>query len=105
MPVQRAQLTLLVVAVGLAAFATSAAGPVLFVALVAPQIAQRLVRQAAPPLIASALTGGFIVLVSDIIAQRLLGDTTLPVGVVTGVLGAPCLLLLLARTNRSGSGG
>ena len=104
-PVQRARLILLLIAVGLAAFATAAAGPVLFVALVAPQIAQRLVRQAAPPLIASALTGGFIVLVSDVIAQRLLGDTTLPVGVVTGVLGAPCLLLLLARTNRSGSGG
>ncbi len=29
----------------------------------------------------------------------------LPVGIVTGVLGAPILLWLLIRANRAGSGG
>ncbi|MGP4019359.1 FecCD family ABC transporter permease [Saccharopolyspora sp. 5N708] len=99
--VQLAQLALLVTAVGLAAFATAAAGPVLFAALAAPQIAQRLCHQAAPPPIVSALTGSLIVTAADLTARQLLGDAELPVGVVTGAFGAAVLLWLLARTNRS----
>lgn len=104
-PVELARLTLLLIGVGLVAFATAAAGPVAFVALAAPQIAKRLAAQPAPPLFAAALTGAIVVLGSDLIAQVLLTDTRLPVGVVTGVLGAPFLLWLLARANRAGSGG
>ncbi|MBC6461248.1 FecCD family ABC transporter permease [Actinomadura sp. HBU206391] len=104
-PVQRARLALLLTGVGLVAFGTAAAGPIAFVALVAPQIALRLARTAWPPLTASALTGALIVLVSDLIGRRLITDMELPVGVVTGVLGAPFLLWLLARANRTGSGG
>ncbi|WP_329110335.1 iron chelate uptake ABC transporter family permease subunit [Micromonospora sp. NBC_01699] len=104
-PVARAQLALLVTAVGLAAFGTAAAGPILFVALVAPQIAQRLAGTAAPPPVVSTLTGSLIVLTGDLIARHVLPDDHLPVGVVTGVLGAPVLLWLLARANRTGSGG
>ncbi|GAA3312293.1 iron chelate uptake ABC transporter family permease subunit [Nonomuraea dietziae] len=77
----------------------------LFVALAAPQIAQRTARAGSPPLTASALTGSTIVLVGDLISQRLLADSVLPVGVVTGVLGAPFLLWQLARANRTGTGG
>nr|BFE84465.1 hypothetical protein GCM10020093_070660 [Planobispora longispora] len=40
-------------------------------------------------------------LVSDLISQRLLTDMVLPVGVVTGVLGAPFLLWQLARAERA----
>ena len=105
MPVQRDRLALLLTGVGLIAFGTAAAGPIAFVALAAPQIALRLTRTAWPPLVASALTGSLAVLVGDLLAQRLLPDGELPVGVVTGVLGAPFLLWLLARGNRSGSGG
>ncbi|TDC67781.1 iron ABC transporter permease, partial [Streptomyces hainanensis] len=104
-PVQPARLALLFTGVGLVAFATAAAGPVAFVALAAPQIAQRLARTAWPPLVASGLTGALVVLAADLMARRLLGDVELPVGVVTGVLGAPFLLWLLARANRAGQGG
>lgn len=100
-PVQLTRLALLLTSVGLAAFATAAAGPVMFVALAAPQIAQRLCRLPAPPLVASALAGAFIVVGSDIVARQLLSDTELPVGVVTGAFGAPFLLWLLARANRA----
>ena len=41
-------------------------------------------------------------LVSDLIARRLFAPTELPVGVITGVVGAPYLLWLLARSNRAG---
>jgi iron complex transport system permease protein len=104
-PVQVARLAMLLAGVGLVAFATAAAGPVTFVALASPQIALRLARTAAPPLVASALTGSLVVLAGDLVARELLPDTELPVGVVTGVLGAPFLLWLLVRANRVGSGG
>ncbi|MFF7577097.1 FecCD family ABC transporter permease [Streptomyces sp. NPDC008061] len=103
--VQPVRLGVLLAGVGLVAFATAAAGPVAFVALAAPQIAQRLAGTAWPPPVASGLTGALAVLASDLIARKLISDTELPVGIVTGVLGAPVLLWLLVRANRAGSGG
>ncbi|MFI5956131.1 FecCD family ABC transporter permease [Cryptosporangium sp. NPDC051539] len=104
-PVGAVRFALLLVASGLAAFATSAAGPILFVALVGPQIAQRVAGTPTPPLIGSALTGSVLVLGADLVSRHVLVDVHLPVGVVTGILGAPVLLWLLTRANRSGSGG
>ncbi|MGW4425090.1 FecCD family ABC transporter permease [Streptosporangium sp. NPDC004631] len=103
--VQPVRFALLLTGVGLVAFGTAAAGPVAFVALAAPQIAQRLAGTAWPPPIASGLTGALIVLAGDLIARELISGTELPVGIVTGVLGTPVLLWLLIRTNRAGSGG
>jgi iron-siderophore transport system permease protein len=103
--VEGTRLALIVVAVLLAAVATAAAGPIGFVAFVAPPIARRLTRSPGPALVASALIGALVIAVSDLVAQHALGHTQLPVGVVTGVIGAPYLMLLLARTNRIGSGG
>ena len=103
-PVQRARLALLVAGVGLVAFATAAAGPIAFVSLVAPQIAVRLTGRPTPPLITSALTGALVVLGGDLLARTLVPAYQLPVGVVTGAIGAPFLLWLLARANRVGSG-
>ncbi|MFC4120957.1 FecCD family ABC transporter permease [Nonomuraea zeae] len=100
-PVGAARLTLLITGVGLVAFGTAAAGPVAFVALAAPQIAQRLARTAWPPPLASGLAGAFIVLAADLVARLLIPDVELPVGVVTGALGAPLLLWLLARARRA----
>ena len=103
--VESSRLGLIVIAVLLAAVATAAAGPIGFVAFVAAPIARRLTRSPGPAMIASALLGALVVSVSDLIAQHAFGDTQLPVGVVTGVVGAPYLMFLLARTNRVGSGG
>ncbi|MFI7059487.1 FecCD family ABC transporter permease [Kribbella sp. NPDC050124] len=103
--VELPRLGLIVIAVLLAAVATAAAGPIGFVAFVAPPIARRLTRSPGPAMIASALLGALVVSLSDLIAQHAFGDTQLPVGVVTGVVGAPYLMFLLARANRVGSGG
>lgn len=104
-PVQPVRLTLMLIGVGLIAFGTAAAGPVAFVALAAPQIAQRLAGTAYPTPVASGLTGALVVLGSDLIAREAIPGTELPVGIVTGVIGAPVLLWLLIRANRAGSGG
>ncbi|MCZ4498294.1 MAG: Iron transporter [Marmoricola sp.] len=99
---QVAQAGVLLVAVCLAAFAVSAAGPIDFVAFVVPQIALRLVGGSRPPLVTSALLGSLLVLVSDTIARAYL-PYELPVGVVTAMIGAPYLIWLLLRTNRKAS--
>lgn len=103
--VQPVRLATLLAGVGLIAFGTATAGPVAFVALAAPQVAQRLARTAWPPPVAAGLTGGLMVVAADLIAREVIPGTELPVGVVTGVLGAPVLLWLLVRANRVGSGG
>ena len=103
--VESSRLGLIVIADLLAAVATAAAGPIGFVAFVAPPIARRLTRSPGPAMIASGLLGALVVALSDLVAQHAFGDTQLPVGVVTGVVGAPYLMLLLARANRVGSAG
>ncbi|WP_328841109.1 FecCD family ABC transporter permease [Streptomyces europaeiscabiei] len=99
------RVAVLLISVGLVAFGTATAGPVAFVALAAPQVAQRLAGTPFPPPVAAGLTGAVMVLVSDLAARKIIPDTELPVGIVTGVLGAPVLLWLLIRANRAGSGG
>ncbi|MFC6083096.1 FecCD family ABC transporter permease [Sphaerisporangium aureirubrum] len=103
--VQPTRLALLLAGVGLVGFGVAAAGPVAFVALAAPQIAQRLAGTAWPPPLAAGLTGGLVVLAADLATRTLIPGTEVPVGIVTGVLGAPVLLWLLIRANRAGSGG
>jgi iron complex transport system permease protein len=102
--VEPARAGLMACAVVLVSVATASAGPVAFLALVAPQIARRLVRAPGATLVPSALTGAALLVWSDLIAQRIFAPTELPVGVVTGVIGAPYLLYLLARANRMGTG-
>jgi iron complex transport system permease protein len=103
--VQRTRFALLVCAVALAGTATAAAGPIAFVALLAAPIGRRLARDGGPALVPSALTGAVIVTAADFAAQHAPGLPQVPVGVLTGAIGAPYLLFLLARMNRGGHGG
>ncbi|MFJ3925218.1 FecCD family ABC transporter permease [Streptomyces sp. NPDC090022] len=89
---------LLLCAVLLAGVAVSAAGPVPFVALVAPQVAMRLVRCPTPPVVASGLVGAVLLTGADLLARTAL-PVTLPVGVVTAAIGGPFLVHLLVRAN------
>ena len=93
----RAKVLLLLTAVGLTAGAVATAGPVAFVALMAAPIARRLVGNGRVALGAVAAVGAVITLASDLLAQFAIPGNALPVGVVTGVVGAPYLLWLLAR--------
>ncbi|WP_017582375.1 FecCD family ABC transporter permease [Nocardiopsis valliformis] len=99
--VDRTRLLAIVGAVGLIAFATAAAGPIAFVAFLSGPIAARLVGSDGSLLVPSALVGALLVLVADFCGQFAFG-TRFPVGVVTGVLGAPYLVYLIVRTNRVG---
>lgn len=95
------RLMLILGAVALLAFATAATGPIAFVAFMAGPIAARITGPGASLLLPSALVGAMLVLGGDLIGQFAFTGRY-PVGVITGVLGAPYLIYLLIRTNRSG---
>jgi len=99
--VERSRVIMIIAAVGLIAFATAAAGPIAFVAFLAGPIASRIVGPGVSLLVPAALVGALLVLVGDFAGQYAFG-TRFPVGVVTGVLGAPYLIYLIIRTNRAG---
>lgn len=101
---ERARFELLAVSVVLVALATAVAGPIAFVALVAGPIANRLLGPATGGVLAAALVGASVLLAANLVAVHLL-PTELPTGVVTGALGAPYLLWLVATTNKEGAGG
>lgn len=91
-------------ACGLAAFAVAAAGPITFVAFIAGPIARRLVRTGDAAIVPAALTGAVLLLAADLLARAGPWEAQLPVGVLTGILGAPYFVWLLVRTNKAGIG-
>ena len=96
---RRAQLLLVALAVAAVAVGVAVAGPVPFIALVAPQVARRLVRGPGIGLGTSALVGAVLLLAADLLAQHV-PPTALPVGVMTGLLGGVYLGWLLRRDGR-----
>ncbi|MFI6878207.1 FecCD family ABC transporter permease [Streptomyces sp. NPDC050400] len=100
--VERTRLLLLTASVFLTSAATAAAGPVVFVALTAPQIARRLTRSPGPNLMAATWLGATLLIVADLVSQRAFGADQLPVGVVTGVVGGVYLLWLLVTERKAG---
>lgn len=99
------KVALVLVAVTLAAMATAAAGPIGFVALVAPQIARRLLAERHTGLAPAAAIGALLVVSADLAARLLFAPMGMPVGILTAIIGAPVLLYLLARANRIGAAG
>lgn len=100
---ERVRLALVLIGIALAAVATAAAGPVAFVALTAAPIARRLLGGGSSAVLTSALAGAVLVAGSDVVAQHLLPlAQAVPVGVVTGAVGGPYLIWLLATHRRAG---
>ncbi|HAT8013523.1 iron-enterobactin ABC transporter permease [Citrobacter rodentium] len=98
--VERSRLLMMLVAVALTAAATALAGPISFIALVAPHIARRISGTARWGLTQSALCGGLLLLAADLGAQQLFMPYQLPVGVVTVSLGGIYLIALLIQESR-----
>lgn len=97
--IRPARLAAIVIAIGLVSAVTAVAGPIAFIALSAPQITRRLAGTAEIPLVATGVVGGLLLLVSDLVSQHVI-PLTLPVGVVTVVLGGIYLVWLLVREAR-----
>ena len=98
LPVERLRLLVIVLASLCTAGAVSYAGIIGFVGLVTPHLVRRLwgadFRLLLP---VSALAGGTLLVLSDLLARTLTRPAELPVGVVTTLLGGPFFLYLLRR--------
>ncbi|MCH7341884.1 iron ABC transporter permease [Pelomonas sp. CA6] len=91
------RLALLCLAAALAGLGVSVAGPVGFVALVAPLLARRWLG--ALPLLGAGLAGAALTLAADLGGRVLLAPHELPAGVLAGMLGGPLLLWLVLHAH------
>lgn len=98
--VRAVQVAAIVVGVGLTALATATVGPISFIALAAPQIARRIVRSDGLALGSTAAVGALLLLLADVVAQRVHPDSPLPVGIVTVSIGGLYFLWLLVREGK-----
>jgi iron complex transport system permease protein len=97
--IARTRPALMVVGVALTATVTAASGPIVFVSLVAPQIARRLTRTAGITLLPAACVGALLLGVADYVALHV-APTPLPVGVITVMVGGGYLGYLLFTEAR-----
>jgi iron complex transport system permease protein len=84
------------------AVGVAGAGPVPFVAFTAAPIARALLR-GRRSLVVAALVGAVVTVLADHLGSYLIPGVSLPLGVVTGLAGAPVLIwfLVTGRTVRS----
>jgi iron complex transport system permease protein len=96
----RLKLTLLLAGTAMASISVGAVGVIGFLGLVAPHIARQILGvDWRISMIGAAGIGSVVLLLSDILAQRVLPGAELPVGIVTAILGAPFLLVLMRRSE------
>jgi iron complex transport system permease protein len=89
---------LLLTSVALAGAAVATTGNMGFVGLIAPHLGRQLVGPAHEGLmLTAAMLGGAIVLLADLVGQRLFAPIELPCGVITAAIGAPYFLYLLVK--------
>lgn len=97
--IEPVRIALLTIGVILTAIVTSVCGPIAFVALAAPQLARLLSGAGSTTLLGSAALGALLLSASDVVAAHLL-PVSVPVGVVTVVIGGVYLLGLIITEAR-----
>lgn len=98
--VQFQRLLLLFISVALAGSAAAFAGGIEFVGLIAPHVARMLIGRSFAGLVPiSALLGGVIVMIADIVARTAFLPLDIPAGVFTAGIGAPFFIYLLYRNR------
>ncbi len=93
------RLVAVVTAVLLTAVTCAFVGPISFIALCAPAIARPLLGHGAIGIGTSAALGAALLAIADLVAQFAIPGLSVPVGVVTGAIGAVFLLWLLATSK------
>jgi iron complex transport system permease protein len=100
--VRSLRMQVLIVGSAMTAAAVGTVGIIPFVGLAAPHAARKLLGPDARwNLPASALCGASLLLLADVLAQRLRPGMEIPLGAVTAFLGAPALLFLLRSRQPS----
>ena len=96
---ERTRLFVMFAGVALIAVVTAVSGPIAFIALAAPQVARRLSVSAGLPIGGSAVIGALLLLAADVVAQHVVPGSV-PVGIVTVVIGGVYLVTLLIHEAR-----
>ncbi len=99
-PLNKARILLILIAVLLSSAAVSVAGAIGFIGLMGPHIAKSLVgprHQLFIPI--SIVIGALLLTVSDTLGKILLQPSGVPAGLVVAVIGAPYFLYLMYRTR------
>jgi iron complex transport system permease protein len=100
--VQRQRFSLMLISTALIGSSVAFAGGIGFVGLMAPHIARRLVGSSFGALLpVSALIGGILVMLADLIGRTLFSPLEIPAGVFTSAIGAPYFIYLLFKTRNS----
>lgn len=99
-PVRRVQGILILATAAATAVLVSITGAIGFVGLVVPHAARFLVGSRHVRLVpVSALIGMVFLIAADVIARMLVPGQTLPIGVVTALVGAPAFAIILIRAR------
>lgn len=97
-PVRRVQIVLIACAALVTAVMVSIVGSIGFVGLVIPHAVRMLVGVRHTRLVPiSALCGALFLIAADVISRVLIKGQTLPIGVITALVGAPVFALILIR--------
>ncbi len=98
---EKLQRRIILVTAGGVGAAVAVAGGIGFIGLVAPHLIRQLLgpdhRWLMP---ASALIGGLLLMIADLLARTVAAPAELPVGVITALVGAPVFFSLLRRRRR-----
>lgn len=80
------------------AAATLTVGPLSFVGLMGPHLAREAgLTRALPQTIGAALIGGGLMVAADFVGRTIVAPYPIPAGLVSALIGAPCLMFLLSR--------
>lgn len=81
---------------------TAFSGPIAFIGLAVPHIAKMVFTTSNHKILipATAILGGIILLICDIIAQLPTSEFTLPINAITSLFGAPIVIWLLVRKKK-----
>ncbi|MED3622484.1 FecCD family ABC transporter permease [Neobacillus thermocopriae] len=100
--VQKHRFLLLILSTALIGISVAFAGAIGFVGLMAPHMARRLVGSSFGALLpASALIGGILVMLADLVGRTLFSPLEVPAGVFTAGIGAPYFIYLLFKTRNA----
>ncbi|MGX6445389.1 FecCD family ABC transporter permease [Neobacillus sp. K501] len=100
--VQRQRFILMMLSTGLVGGAVAFAGGIGFVGLMAPHMARRIVGSSFGALLpVSALLGGILVMLADLVGRMVFSPLEIPAGVFTASIGAPYFIYLLYKTRNT----
>lgn len=101
--VQRVKWALIVIVAIAVASSVALAGVIGFVGLVVPHMLRMLIGPGHRRLLPySALAGGLMLVMADIVARVIVSPAEMPVGVITAILGAPLFIILLRQRRDYG---